>query len=477
MKPQEIPFPPSTAPGLRTQESAGRLINCYAEQLGKTAPYPRVFHRSPGLRNFGTTARTGFRGAIEVGGVLYCAFSGQLEKWSSSAGGASTNVGALTGTKKGFFARNNATTPDKVFVDPDGNIATFTPTAVTNSYPDADLPAVNSCCNIDGYLVFTTGSGRAYATDLNTTAVNALSFGSADVKGDGLTRGIPHNGNLLLCGPQSIEVWTDQATVPFPFARSTVIQRGLAGPYCIAGHEDGFGKIPIFVSDDNRVHMLSGYEATAISPSDLDALIEAVSDKTTLMASTYISRGHAFWQLTSPTWTWVYCIDTHTWHERDSYQQAFSRIIGGIGVFSKWLCGDSLTGNIQEITSAVYQEISSPFRMRLESGPVENFPVGSRVGRADFNFVTGVGVASGTDPIQTDPTVEISWSDNGGQDWGVPYLRKLGRQSETRGLISLVANTGRSGWNGRRWRLDIADPVHVGFLGGSQSESPRVVNS
>lgn len=476
MKPQDIPFPLSTAPGLRAQESGGRLINCYAEALAKTAPYPRIYRRAPGLQNFGTTARTGFRGAIEVGGTLYCAFSGQLEKWTSSAGGASTNVGALNGTVKGFFARNNATTPDKVFVDPSGNIATFTPTAVTNSYPDVDLPAVNSVCAIDGYLVFTTGSGRAYASGLNSTSIDALSFGSADAKADGLTRAIPFGSQLLLLGPTSTEVWGDTGASPFPFARSAVIPRGLAGPYCIAGHEDGFGKALMWVGDDNRVHRLNGYSTDPVSPPDLDALIEAVTDKTTLHASVYISRGHAFWQLTSPTWSWAFCVDNSLWHERSSYGLTYSRIIGGIGVFGKWLCGDVSTGNVQEITSAVHQEIGSPFRARLESGPVENFPIGSRVGRADFNFVTGVGVASGTDPIQTDPTVEISWSDDGGQNWGTPYLRKLGRQSETRGLVSLVANTGRSSWNGRRWRIDVADPVHVGFLGGTQAESPKVVS-
>src|SRR6185369_2838715 len=105
---------------------------------------------------------------------------------------------------------------------------------------------------------------------------------------------------------------------------------------------------------------------------------------------------------------------------------------------------------------------------------VEKFPVGARVGRADFNFVTGVGISAGSDPIQTDPTVEISWSDDGGQTYRAPLIRQLGRQSETDQLVSLIACTGRSSWNGRRWRIDIADPVHVGFMNATQAESPRV---
>jgi hypothetical protein len=65
-----------------------------------------------------------------------------------------------------------------------------------------------------------------------------------------------------------------------------------------------------------------------------------------------------------------------------------------------------------------------PLRLRIESGPVLDFPGGTVVGRADFYFTTGVGVATGTDPIQTDPSVEISWSDDGGVTWANPPVRE-----------------------------------------------------
>ncbi len=478
MQPSIIPFPLSTAPGVHGQESAGRIINGYVEPLGKTAPYSVVHRRAPGLASWGTTSRTGFRGAVEVGGTFYAAFSGQLEKWTTATGGTSTNVGTLTGTKKGFFAFNNAVTPDKVFVDPDGNIATFTTTAVTNSYPDGDLPAVNSVCSIDGYLVFTTGSGKAYATGLNTTSVSALSFGTAESKPDGLTRCIPYSGQLFLFGGFTTEIWNDVGTTPFPFQRQVVIPRGIAGPYCVAGHEDAFGRALCWVGDDNAVYKLNGYTPQKISPPDLDALIEAVTDKTQLEMSVFIARGHAFVVLSSTTWSWVYDLNTSEWAERNSYGITRSRIIGGCHAFtSKWLCGDYSSGNIYSITTSTAQESGNPFRWRIESGPVEKFPVGQRVGRADFNFVTGIGVASGTDPIQTNPTVEISWSDNGGQDWSVPLERKIGKQSDTSGLVSAVACTGRSSWNGRRWRLDISDPVDVGFMFGTQAASSRVTDA
>jgi hypothetical protein len=466
-----IPVPLSTAPGSKYQESAGRLKNCYAEPLGETAANKFVIRRAPGLVNFGTTTESGCRGFLEVGGVLYIGMSGKLEKLTS-AGGASVNVGNMTGTSKGFFAHNNNTTPDKWFVSPDGDIAIFTPTTVTNAWPDGDLPAVNSTCVIDGYGVFTTGDGRCFATELNSTSVNALSFGKAEAKPDGLTRCIAWGDKLMLFGPETTEVWTNAGTSPFPFARNFVIPRGIAGPYCVTGFEDSFSKVPVWVGDDNKVHRYAGGDTNTISPPDLNALIEEVSDKTELEMCSYISRGHPFIQLSSATWTWVFDLDTEKWHERDSYLETRSRITQTYYAFGKWLCGDTETGNVQQVIVSAKDEIDSPLRFRIESGPVQDFPYGTVVGRADFYFVTGVGEASGSDPDQTDPTVEISWSDDG-LLWSNPVQRKLGRQSQTVALISLIAETGRAAWMGRRWRIDISDSVYAGFLYGQQSDSSR----
>ena len=86
--------------------------------------------------------------------------------------------------------------------------------------------------------------------------------------------------------------------------------------------------------------------------------------------------------------------------------------------------------------------------------------------------MTGVGIATGIDPVHTDPSVEISWSDDGGRTWSNPIIRALGRQAETMTRVTLL-NTGVTGVQGRRWRLDVSDPVYVGFLGGTQSTEVR----
>src|SRR4029078_9129282 len=115
----------------------------------------------------------------------------------------------------------------------------------------------------------------------------------------------------------------------------------------------------------------------------------------------------------------------------------------------------------------------NPLIVTLESGPVKDFPNRIRIARADFDFTVGVGDVTGTDPIETDPTVMVSWSDDGGVNFTNPWNRKLGKQAVSTQRITTL-NTGLSGPMGRRWRLSVSDPVHFGFLGGDQKAEPRV---
>ena len=104
--------------------------------------------------------------------------------------------------------------------------------------------------------------------------------------------------------------------------------------------------------------------------------------------------------------------------------------------------------------------------MQMDSGPVVGFPARTKVGKADFNFVMGVGIATGSDPIATNPQVGISWSNDGGLTYGNEFVRALGRQTTDSRIM--MTRTGMTSNHGRRWRLKISDPVYGAFLGGNQ---------
>jgi hypothetical protein len=470
-----IPFPLSSSPGATPQESAGRLINCYAEPLGKvveadkkTAPPPVVWRKCPGLSLFGASgAQTGFRGALLVDNTLYAAWSGKVSRFDSAAV-ETLLTGTLTGTEKVFWARNNKTTPDVVCVAPGTGAFTVT-TAAVSSFADIDVGAPNSVCFMDGYFIFSSGDGTLQASALNDVTISTLDRTKAQSKPGGLTRAIAFNGQLVALGPAFGEVYANTANpTGFPFTRSYVLQRGLLSPYAIAGHEDGFGSSLIWVADDNSVVQANGTpNPLKISPPDLDRLIAAVTTKSTLEAFVYIAQGHPKWVLKCPAWCWEFDLGSKKWNERASYLSATWRAVAAVRAFGKWIVGDAALGRLLYVSDTAYDEYGSPLVFHIESGPVQNFPKRTRVPRADFDFVTGVGNAEGSDPTDTDPEVGITWTQNLGVTWGNEITRKLGRQATPTEVT--VLRTGMTGVQGRRWRLKASANVKIAFLGGAQS--------
>lgn len=470
-----IPFPLSSSPGAAPQESAGRLINCYAEPLGKVieadgknAPPPVVWRKCPGLSLFASSAaQTGFRGAINIdNSALYAAWSGKVSRFGST-GTETVLTGSLTGTEKVFWARNNKATPDVVCVAPGTGAFSVSTTAVS-AFADTDVGAPNSVCFMDGFFIFSSGDGTLQASGLNDVTIATTDKTKAQSKPGGLTRCLTFNGQLMAFGPTFGEVYSNTANPSgFPFTRSYVLQRGLASPYAVAGHEDGFGSALIWVADDDSVVMANGTpNPLKISPPDLDRLIKAVTTKSTLEAFVYIAQGHPKWVLKCPAWCWEFDLGSQKWNERASYLSPTWRAVASCFAFGKWIVGDAALGRLLYINDTAYDEYGDPLVFQIESGPVQQFPSRTRVSRAEFNFVTGVGVATGSDPTDTDPQVGISWTQNLGVTWGNEVARPLGRQATPTRVT--VLRTGLTGVQGRRWRLKASANVKIEFLGGNQ---------
>ena len=75
------------------------------------------------------------------------------------------------------------------------------------------------------------------------------------------------------------------------------------------------------------------------------------------------------------------------------------------------------------------------------------------------------------------PTVAISMSKDGGQNWGNPLMRPLGAQASVMRSRVSVTNMGLSGPMGFRFRLDCTDQVYVSFMGATVSDDVRMVGT
>lgn len=470
-----IPFPISSAPGVRPQEGAGRLVNCFAEKQEQGAPFPVIWRRCAGMRQvLNITGHSHFRGGIVQASTLIVVMDSRAYAVTRAGSTYSaTDLGALNGSDAITVAKNNAGTPNIVCVTSAGAFNLFVDSAPT-SFADSDLPQPVSVCEIDGYLIFVIGDGRVFATALNSVSVATNSFTTEQ----GLIgrRGVTYRGEVFVFGDKWCGVYRDAATSPFPLERRFTIPRGICGTHAIAGWEPGWANNLIWAGDDGLVYRLDGYTPVAISNAVVArAILAAIvaGDGDLLEASVYMDRGNAIWRLTHPgNWTWEYNNSTGNWHERESYGRDDCRASGAVKAFDEWLVGDRESGKMFAVDADYYREGDDPLIWEMTSGVLAQFPARFGNPRADFNFTPAVGVSSGEDPVQTDPTVLLSWSNDSGHTYGNPVPRKLGQEGQSKRLVS-VHRVGMVAHRGKRFRMQISDPVHVGFQGGTLVAEPR----
>ena len=433
-------------------------------------------------------------------------------------GSEETLVGTLPGDEPVTMARNLATPPDVVAVA--GGLAWWLDlgaglTGEIHPYPDTVLDPgtpeettivlgpVNSVDYYSGYFVFSRPNNEIVASNLQTIDLDGLSFDKAEAAPDTLYRVYGASPILLVCGPDTIEVWQDVGASPFPFQRVTVIPVGLIAPWAIAGGAKIWDRPVLFVANDATVRQLKGYDPIIVSNESVVADIEelaAAGDADTLQAQVYTHGDNAIWSLSSPSWTWEYNLSTSAWHRRQSYQPRHHhtnapapwRARFAARFDHKWYAQDELDGGLLEITVTAQQEpdivrlptshpdtpifydiYRAPLIARCESAAAKEMPVNLRLPTIYLDFTVGHDVSGMPEPV-----VMLSWSHDGGATWSNPLSRHLGGRGEYRTLVKLN-NTGRSSWQGMRLRWEVVNPVPVVFHGAvaprAQPSRPRQI--
>jgi hypothetical protein len=411
-----------------------------------------------------------FRGGIVVPNTLYGAWTGEI--YSVNQSGELTLFSTLSGTDMPFFGRNNAATPDVAVRTDVGVYLINTSGGTLDAYPDSDVGSPSCLCGYLGYLWYGYGDGTLQVSKFNSTAVNTLDQALTITNPDGILNIFGYNGQIYAMGENTVEIWGEPINATgFPLTRQGFnITPGLMAAHAVAGWEPEWGYPPIYVGSDGTVRQIQGYQAVKISTSDIDRDIQGVNfnSVSSINALVYNTGGHAFWQLNLPSKTWVYHVNEGTWHERKSQYLTKSRLVRSVPFTERWLTGDTQGANLFVMDVDEHTEGGAELTATMESGPVKQFPHRQRVARCDFDITPGTGVTTGTDPVQTDPQMQIEVSYDGGRTWPHSWNRKIGQQAESMRRV-FVTSPGITGDEGARWRWSISDPVHVGFQGADMA--------
>ncbi len=450
-----FPIPKSSTPGARPGEGEGRLFNCYSVTEGDRS-YVR---RTAGLARLVATGKTGIRGLLDVNGVLYVVFDGSVVTVSGST--VTTLTGSIPGSDPVTLARNNrvtdgASTPDIVAVRSSGGAYVLTSSTVS-AYPDADLPAtVNSVTFLSGFFVFSIPDGRIFASELNSTAVNALSFATAEARADGLLRVVVRGAIAYAFGGTTIEPWKNEGLSPFPLLRQdTVLPVGILSTMAIAGFEETWNAPTFFVSADRRVMALVGFEAAPVSTPDVERFL-AASTASTVDVTAFVWKGRGSIAVSSDRGSWVYDVDSRAWNERGTLTYdaetglTVSRWRAKFSTFltDKWVFGDTETGDLL-VLSDTLTENGDAIGGLAQTGPLKDFPA-------------RVAAKLSADFTEADITIYVSWSHDGGKTWSTELQRSL-TNAEKWPLT--VSNLGLSTQHGLIVRFRWEGPADFSFMG------------
>lgn len=217
---------------------------------------------------------------------------------------------------------------------------------------------------------------------------NDLDVEAAESSPDRIVGLVVSQGELLVFGERTIEVWPNSPTDSTAFVRSTVIERGCRNANTICRLDNS-----VFFVDNNGIPCrMQGYSPVPIAPK---AIIDEIAsgDPTKLFAFTFEDNGYVVYYLTAQDGqTWGYDVTSQKWHRRESFGLDRWRINTMVKWNGDWYAGDYSNGNLYRVTwGSVYEGAETPPR-RIRTGVMHNN--GNRV------FVHGVrlDVATGNAP-------------------------------------------------------------------------------
>lgn len=448
MAAQPFPYPKSSTPGSRPGEGEGRYMNCAPVVEGDRTYVRRV----PGLTVAATAAASGIRGMIDVNGTLFIVWNGSVTAVNGST--VTTLSGSIEGSDGVTLARNNrvtdgVSTPQIVAVRESGGAYVISSGGVT-PYPDGDLPAPNSVAFLGGFLIFSIADGRIFASELNSTDIEPLSFATAESRADGLRRVIVQGSLVYAMGSSTIEPYQNAGTMPFPLQRAaTVIPVGLLTTMAVAGDEEAWNRALYFVASDNTVRALSGYETAIVSTADVERFV-AASMVSTLELTVFNWAGTPYLAISSNIGTWVLNVASGAWHERVSAGQQRWRAKRSVFSGERWLFGDTQSGKLFTLSSALTED-GAPMGGYIQSGQLKAFPA-------------RIATKLSADFTEANMTIYVSWSHDGGKTWATELQRSI---TDAERWPLAVANLGLSTHHGIITKFRWAGSADFSFSGAT----------
>lgn len=338
-----------------------RMVNLFPEAVPDGGKEPGFLNRAPGLRLLANMGDGPVRGLWQFGGYGYVVSGEVLYRVDSiwrvfpigTVSGSSGPVSMVDNGTQLFIACNG---PSFIY-----NSLTLDFKQIT----DPDFPGAVTVGYINGYFVFNEpNSQRIWITQLlDGTSIDPLDFASAEGSPDGLVSLIVDHREIWLFGTNSVEVWYDAGTSPFPLVpvQGAFNEVGCIAAFSVAKLDNGLFWLGADARGKGMVYRANGYAAERISTHAVEWQIQQYGNLSDAIAYTYQQDGHSFYVLIFPTanTTWVFDVATALWHERAAFiNGSFTRHRSNcqMAFSGEIVVGDHELGNIYAFDLDVFSD-------------------------------------------------------------------------------------------------------------------------
>jgi hypothetical protein len=338
-----------------------RMVNLFPEAIPEGGKDPGFLNRAPGLRLLANMGDGPIRGLWQFGGYGYVVSGEVLYRVDSIW--RVIPIGTVSGSSGPVSMSDNGT---QMFIACNG--PSFIYNSLTLEFKqidDPDFPGAVTVGYINGYFVFNEpNSQRIWITTLlDGTSIDPLDFASAEGSPDGLVSLIVDHREIWLFGTNSVEVWYDAGTSPFPLVpvQGAFNEVGCIAAFSVAKLDNGLFWLGADARGKGIVYRANGYAAQRISTHAVEWQIQEYGNLSDALAYTYQQDGHSFYVLIFPSAnaTWVFDVATSLWHERAAFiNGSFTRHRSNcqMSFSDEVVVGDHELGNIYAFDLNVFSD-------------------------------------------------------------------------------------------------------------------------
>lgn len=452
----DLPFIGQAYTADSTNLDAQRAVNWFLETA--QGPKPGALRQRPCLVSWAdSAAMDAVRGLFVLGDRCFAVIGATL--YEVSTAGALTSRGTLS-TSSGRVGMAGSQTQLMVVDGVYGYILTLASNGLV-TISDGDFVGADDVAYLDGlFIVNDPGTNKMRCSGvLDGTSWGALDFASAEASPDDILRVMVDHDELVVFGTSTIEFWYNDAGSNFPFAviRGSSVSRGLCGTWAATQADNGI----FWVGDDGVIYRLNGRSPMRISTHAIESAIRGYADFSDAFAYSYDWDGHKFVCFTFPSGgaTWCFDVATGAWHEASSWDTRYWKVSHAVRFADKVIVGSTEAGELYYLSGGVYEDDGEVFERERIAQAVLSPTDWLYHSRLILDFETGVGALSGQG---SEPVVGLSWSDDGGHNYGNEIYASLGLTGETVARV-VFHRLGRS--RSRHYKVRVTDPVKAVLIG------------